>query len=52
MGPGRKRVMTLSAHDDYHSPSTVEAKWIGSSYNPKADTNRPVLVYDAKHGTK
>ena len=52
MDSGRTLVMTWSEHSGYSSPGTIGAKWIGSPNHPKADTNRPVLVYDVKHKTK
>ena len=45
-------MMKKSKYSGYDSPGTIGAKWIGSDDNPKADTNRPVLVYDVKFKMK
>jgi hypothetical protein len=44
--------MEWSKYSGYDSPGTIGAKWIGSDEHPKADTNRPVLVYDVKFKMK
>ena len=52
LDPGRTLVMKWSKYSGYDSPGTIGAKWIGSDDHPKADTNRPVLVYDVKYKLK